>query len=324
MDVLGTRSASRRPIRLLLAVTGVLLLAGVAHAPAPTGATGADGRLARLVTSDRSTAPRHPQDDPRGSGRRPGGFLTLSSTGPAGAVAPTSLLSAPVPVLDQPGDHPIAGVEEAAARLAPIVTPAVTSARFSYQNTDQLTGQPITWSPCRPIHYVVNTAGTPAGFTALVVQVANEISAATGLRLAYDGPSTEALSSQRRDYQPERYGERWAPVLVGYTSTATAGVPDSTAGLTSLVRVSSVAQPDAHYVTGQIAVFDTALSGMLSDGTPLVEQVLRHEFSHLVGLGHTPGLGQVMDSPNTGVARLQAGDLTGLSRLGQGTCAPGI
>ncbi|MDD2857907.1 MAG: hypothetical protein PHU75_04445 [Candidatus Nanopelagicales bacterium] len=317
----------RRPIqrsRLPIVTAAVAVVAALAPGlPGTASVTGA-APVALTSSSAATHAPGSPRVVSARTDRGTGGFVTLAPTGRAGSAGQGPLPTSPEPIVESPVTYPRAGVDEASQRLSPPVTPAVWSTRYAYQNADPTSGEPVTWSPCRPVHFVINAAGAPAGFTALVLRIADEVAAGSGLRLAYDGLSSERLTSQRSDYQPERYGARWAPVLIGTMTAAAAGVSESTAGLTSLVRVSSQAQPDPHYVTGQIALFDAAFSGVLTDGSPLIEQVLRHEFGHLLGLGHTPALGQVMDTPNTGVSRLQAGDLTGLSRLGQGSCAPGI
>ncbi|WP_432519770.1 hypothetical protein [Kineococcus sp. SYSU DK006] len=72
-------------------------------------------------------------------------------------------------------------------------------------------GTPVAWKPCRPIHYVTRPDGAPTGAQQLMQQAIARVSAATGLRFIDDGATTEAPSPQRRPYQSERYGERWAP-----------------------------------------------------------------------------------------------------------------
>jgi predicted Zn-dependent protease len=59
-------------------------------------------------------------------------------------------------------------------------------------------------------------------------------------------------------------------------------------------------------------------------GAPEYVPVLRHELGHLVGLGHVDDATQLM-SPTIGEPQtFQSGDLAGLAKLGQGTCAPGL
>jgi len=56
-----------------------------------------------------------------------------------------------------------------------------------------------------------------------VQRAAATVPRATGLRLVYDGPTTES-TKDRDAYQPDRYGDRWAPVLVTWATTRE--VPD--------------------------------------------------------------------------------------------------
>jgi len=297
-------------------------------APAVTPAPAAPDQSAPLIFREETVhltrAPlgpkgiHSPQTHPRG------GIIALAPFDSVTAAKSGSLLASAEPVIEGATAFPPPGVGESATHLGSPAPLTSISSSYVFQNASSTAGDPVTWSPCRPIHFVINASGTPTTFAPKVLGVVDEFARATGLKFVYDGTTSETVASDRKDYQPDRYGSRWAPVLVGASTTFAASVPASTAGLTSLVRVSNQADPAPHYVTGQIAVFEAAFTDTLPDGTPLVDQVLRHEFGHLVGLGHTRALDQVMDSPNTGVARLQAGDLTGLNRLGEGTCAPAI
>jgi hypothetical protein len=99
------------------------------------------------------------------------------------------------------------------------------------------------------------------------------------------------------------------------------------AGLAGLARnvvgkTSTTGLP--HIVSSQVLVMKSAFAQKLPDGTPLFAQVLRHEFGHMAGLGHTDALSQLMDAQNLGVPTYQDGDRTGLSRLGAGPCAPDL
>jgi hypothetical protein len=49
--------------------------------------------------------------------------------------------------------------------------------------------------------------------------------------------------------------------------------------------------------------------------------VIMHEFGHLVGLDHVTSQSQLMSDENNGQLDFGDGDLTGLAKLGSGTCA---
>ena len=41
---------------------------------------------------------------------------------------------------------------------------------------------------------------------------------ATGLRFVSDGTTTEAARTLKNLYQPARYGDRWAPVIIEWST----------------------------------------------------------------------------------------------------------
>ncbi len=77
-------------------------------------------------------------------------------------------------------------------------------------------GNPIRWNPCEPIHYVVNLGLAPEGSMQDVHEAVRRMSVATGIDFDYDGLSNESPMRRRPVYQPERYGDRWAPVLIAW------------------------------------------------------------------------------------------------------------
>jgi hypothetical protein len=79
-------------------------------------------------------------------------------------------------------------------------------------------GHPYRWNPCAPIHYVVNFKNAPPRALEDVKVAAARVKAATGIDLIYDGPTDESPSRYRDAYEPDRYGERWAPVLIAWIS----------------------------------------------------------------------------------------------------------
>ncbi len=182
-------------------------------------------------------------------------------------------------------------------------------------------GDPVAWDPCRPIHVVVRPDGEPPGARSLLVSVLGELSAASGLRFVDDGTTTEGPDPARRPYDRERYGDRWSPVLVTWSSAAeTTMLTDDVLGL---------AGPDAYGVGAErrwvsgAAVFNAPLlAQQLRTGDDAkARAVLLHELGHLVGLGHVPDAFQVMHDTNSyPLARYHAGDRRGLERLGGGRC----
>jgi hypothetical protein len=188
------------------------------------------------------------------------------------------------------------------------------------------TGRPITYDPCRPIHYVVNPTDMPSGGMALIRDAIRRISAATGLTFTEDGITQERPArTQRQLVQPQRYGQRWAPVLIAWVDEAEYPLVD---GNVAGVGGSSFADPDgpesARYVTGQIALDWEDLSPVLeeNDGYAVARAVVMHELGHVVGLDHVSDPGELMAAVNSGQTDLGAGDRQGLAKVGQGKCWP--
>jgi hypothetical protein len=182
-------------------------------------------------------------------------------------------------------------------------------------------GSPVAWDPCRPIHVVVRPDGEPPGGRSLLLSVLGELSAASGLRFVDDGSTTEPPGADRSAYLKTRYGDRWAPVLVTWSSpTETTMLSDQVLGRAGPDSFGSGA--DRRFVSGT-AVFNAPLiAQQLSTGdSAKARAVLLHELGHLIGLGHVSDPFQVMYNTNSyPLARYHAGDLRGLELLGQGRC----
>jgi hypothetical protein len=182
-------------------------------------------------------------------------------------------------------------------------------------------GSPVAWDPCRPVHVVVRPDGEPPGGRSLLLSVLGELSAASGLRFVDDGSTTEPPAEDRAPYQPERYGDRWAPVLVTWSTPAeTAMLSDEVLGRAGPDSYGTGA--DRRFVSGTAVFNAPLLAQQLTTGDAAkARAVLLHELGHLVGLGHVTDPYQVMfDTNSYPLARYHAGDLRGLERLGQGRC----
>ena len=191
--------------------------------------------------------------------------------------------------------------------------------------THQPTGRkPVTWSPCRPVHYVVRPDHAPPGGAELLQQAVLALGAATGLQLVDDGATTEGPSEDRQSYQPKRYGRRWAPVLIAWSTVDE--VPDfgvDIAGEAGPVPIRT-ASGDLTYVSGTVYLDAAKLGFLTSRGArPEALAVVLHELGHLAGLAHVPDARDLMfPRAQPGVNAYGAGDLAGLAALGHGACQP--
>ena len=234
--------------------------------------------------------------------------------------------SAATPTQPAVATAPPAGVGEATRPLGRPAPLRSTSASYRFLFTEVGSNQPVTYDPCRPIHYVVRPDHEPAGGLGLVRAAVSQISRASGLQFVYDGTTTEAPSNDRPAYQPDRYGQRWAPVLVAWeTPQEQPSFAASTVGLGG----SDYWQVDGErtYVTGMVQLSSEAIAAILARPAtrPLAEGIILHEFGHLVGLDHVADPKQIMFPESQLVTTsLGAGDLNGLAQLGTGPCRPNL
>ena len=149
---------------------------------------------------------------------------------------------------------------------------------------------------------------------------------ATGLQFVDDGATNEAPSNQRHAYQPDRYGDRWAPVLLAWlTPKEQPDFAGFTVGEAGSQYVQAGSSPGRFLVTGTVELDAVWFRNQIArnpTGTQ-TRAVLLHEFGHLLGLAHAADPSQIMfaqERPE--VSEFGSGDLAGLAVLGRGSCAP--
>ena len=194
---------------------------------------------------------------------------------------------------------------------------------------------PVRFNPCEPVHYVQNAALAPPTGVADVQEAFRRLSAATGITFVDEGLTDEV--DRRRPYLPERYGQRWAPILVSWMrfenrsdDPAIQVVGRGIGQRVEDVLVSGVLHLNVDAVTDREAGtpleggFGPPLgSGVGAIGPKAVTwgRVILHELAHVVGLGHTKDKGAIM-YPETAdqtarPAEFKQPDLAGLRFLGR-------
>jgi hypothetical protein len=184
------------------------------------------------------------------------------------------------------------GALPSAGSGSPLPPPVVDgSAGYRFIHLDARTGLPSRFDPCTPVRYVINPDGAPTSGVEDVQEAFRRAELATGIRFVYEGAVDEVPSRGRRPYQPERYGERWAPVLVGWSAIP----PEAGEGVAGAVVGWASHTPLLHHrqdvvTTGTIALDAGARSVRPGFGAGRRwGNVVLHEIGHLLGLDPEAG-----------------------------------
>jgi len=193
---------------------------------------------------------------------------------------------------------------------------------YTFSMTQAGASEPVTFDPCRPIQYVVRPAGAPVDGDELVTQALHRVSEVSGLMFMSAGYTDEGPSVDRPNFLPDRYGDRWAPVLISWSTPAEyPQLAGPVIGVTSTEPVDA-ADGRLALVSGQVTLDTEQIVQQVRAGNRAIAiAVITHELGHLVGLGHVNDERQLMyPSARPLVTSFGPGDLTGLAKLGSGTC----
>ncbi|MBU8867968.1 matrixin family metalloprotease [Paenarthrobacter aromaticivorans] len=252
--------------------------------------------------------------DPRIIGLFPGVALPNSPKSEPIEQTPARALDAPPP-----------GIDEADAPLASPPPPASASDSYKFLATND-DGTPVGYSPCRPLHYVVNAATAPEGTDALLATAIANISAASGIQFINDGSTDELPTAKREPYQPSKYGDRWAPLLISWTTPETAPALADTVIGTGGSTMYSLNNGPKSYITGSLELDTPQVAELLAEegGSDYVLAVMQHELGHVMGLDHVGDPVQLMYPEIGAPDGLAAGDLNGLHLLASAPCRKDI
>ena len=179
-------------------------------------------------------------------------------------------------------------------------------------------GDPVRWNPCEPVRYVVNVADAPPGSFGDVQEAVRRISAVTGVAFAYEGLTDEVLERRRDVVQEDRYGDRWAPVLVTWVDPDTSSVSFRSDGDIAAGVATPFTPPGSDViVSGWIAINAEDPNEPGFDSPDAQGPIVLHEWGHVMGLDHVEESGQLMHPSGGGVSDLGPGDIEGLRRVGR-------
>lgn len=201
--------------------------------------------------------------------------------------------------------------------LAGVVQGSHGRGTFAFALTQPGRQEPVSYNPCRPITYVVNPDGAPDGWETLVEQSVKAVSTATGFEFEYDGTTVD------RRFQ-DRAGPLGtiSPVLIGWaTPDEFPRLDGDVAGLGGSSAIEST-PGYLTYATGMVVLDRDQFAeiGAGSDGAPLQQAILEHEFGHVVGLAHVQDRSELMYGEAIARTTFGPGDLEGLTRLGAVPC----
>lgn len=220
------------------------------------------------------------------------------------------------------GDATIPLPQGSAQRLVPAVSPSTSGGAYDFLFNDSDVGGQTRYDPCRPIGWVLSPRGMPSGSLPLLQESVDLVSAATGMTFVYEGTTDEVADFDRDLIQP-RYGDRFAPVVVGWsTEDATPTLAGTVTGVGGSSSANG-AYGDQRYLRAGVIILDSAdLSDVMGTlhGDSVARSIMMHEWGHVVGLAHVGDPDELMNALNSEVTDWGPGDLEGLAIAGSGPC----
>lgn len=205
-------------------------------------------------------------------------------------------------------------------RILPPV-PVETEGDYAFMFTDR--GEPVRYDPCQPIRYVISPEGGVPGGEDLIHDAVARVSEATGLAFVYDGETDEPADFERRLFQPERYGEGFAPVVIGWSDEeANPELAGTVSGIGGSTSVTGAYGPQRFLVAGVVVLDADNIRELLTSGErrAVARAVVMHEVAHVVGLAHVEDPDELMHESTSWRSDWGPGDRAGLAIAGAGVC----
>ncbi|MAT60809.1 MAG: hypothetical protein CMH41_04125 [Micrococcales bacterium] len=188
-------------------------------------------------------------------------------------------------------------------------TPSESTSQFANVRPD---GSPVTFSPCSKWTVSINSDYGPPGAKDIVNDAVKEIRKATGLKLSVGQDVDEPTALDRSVYQLDRYGDTWAPILVGWANDGLSS--DETGGGPGMVENS--AGKDT-YVSGLVAL---NAEGSFNDSPAQLKSALLRGLGHVVGLAYSQDSNSLMYWDGSGSMEFSQDEMAALKSLGEGEC----
>lgn len=198
--------------------------------------------------------------------------------------------------------------------------PITTTGEYAFTVIDD-TG-PVRFDPCRTVRWVLAAHNMPAFAEPLVFAAVDEIELRTGLEFEYLGPTDEVPDFERPMFQ-ERYGDYYAPLIIGWSSAAE--YPDLAGPVAGIGGSNAIqgSHGEQRYLRGGVVLLDGPDLGVYlasSSGEAQVQAIIMHELAHVVGLAHVGDDSELMFDTNNRQTTWGPGDLQGLALAGAGPC----
>lgn len=256
--------------------------------------------------------------------------LAARGGGSPGAPSPTTVAQASAKTVgDLPGADPACPARGHDNRDR--ATSGGLPFNYSFLFTTRDGCQPLRFDPCTPIRYIVNPTDAPPGGVDDVRQAFRMIAEVGGYSFEDMGTTTtDRFDFSRAAYDPQRYGEAWAPIVVSWSRLGSRGRDDVViagrgngqvvdgAIVTGMLDLNADARIDLAREVPIPAGFGTGISW---------GRVILHELGHVFGLGHVESknaimhealLEQTLSRTEYGVGDIQAWRLIGR----QAGCGP--
>jgi hypothetical protein len=244
--------------------------------------------------------------------------MAAVAAAPAAVAHPIGQLSEP-DALFMPVPSKVPALTGGVTAAATVGAASTTLSSSSYKFSSLLDGQPVRWNPCQAIHWRANISRGPVGGLDVLKAAVAHISATTGTTWVYDGTT---LSVPSTAYLPKTPTNTNKPVLIGWTDGASsdllAGRPAQVLGMTRTTwfGVDDGMGHRAAATRAAVVALDRT-NHLPLRGVQSWSATALHELGHVMGLDHPADSRQLMAATLPNAATYQAGDDTGLVRLGR-------